>query len=190
MGCDAKPILARLKGRGVHIRHHNDTKRGARSKNRIELDADLVISMYSAIYENSETISRHFGVSRQVIDRILKETGTPKKPMSEARNFRGENSPRWREDLTPEEREKRRDHYQHKLWRDQVYERDAYTCQKCGHDKGGNLNAHHIVPHSKDKSIAWDVDNGVTLCKPCHMGFHGQYGYTQCTRADLEKFLA
>jgi 5-methylcytosine-specific restriction endonuclease McrA len=28
-------------------------------------------------------------------------------------------------------------------WRNEVYKRDNYTCQKCGDNTGGNLEAHH-----------------------------------------------
>ena len=190
MSCTTRPILARLRSRGVTIRHHNDTKRGAKSKNRIEIDTNTVVEMYSVQYASAQTVADSFGVSRGVIGRILKETGTPTKRMGESRDWNGNNHPMWRDDLTDEEREQRRDMHQQKLWRLKVYARDKHTCQKCGDAKGGNLNAHHIIPHSADKSSAWDVDNGITMCKPCHMGFHRQYGYTKCTRADLEAFLA
>jgi len=67
------------------------------------------------------------------------------------------------------------------LWRNYVYERDKYTCVLCQR-AGGNLNADHIIPLSKllsendIKNIQealrcdklWDVNNGRTLCVPCH----------------------
>lgn len=56
--------------------------------------------------------------------------------------------------------------------REQIYERDDYTCQDCGDDDGGNLNAHHIIPSSEDRSTIHDIDNGVTLCVDCHADRH------------------
>lgn len=69
----------------------------------------------------------------------------------------------------------------YKEWRGKVYERDDYTCVHCG-KRGGELNADHIYPISviideekvtKDnyRSISrlWDVGNGRTLCRRCHM---------------------
>ena len=189
-GCSAKPIYDRLKEAGVKIRHHNDTKRGRESPHKIKLDENLVVAMYLEKYASGQTVADHFGVSRQVIDRILQEEGVPKKPIGESRNMWGENSPNWKSHITPEERAQRRDIAKQKRWSQDVYKRDNYTCQKCGDNKGGNLNAHHIVPHSADRSKAWDVDNGITLCKPCHYGFHNQYGYTKCTSEDLALYLA
>ena len=58
-------------------------------------------------------------------------------------------------------------------WRKAVYERDNYTCQKCG-TRGGNLNAHHIKPFSKNKELRTDINNGITLCCKCHKEVHGE----------------
>lgn len=53
-------------------------------------------------------------------------------------------------------------------WRDAVFKRDKYTCRKCGDDKGGSLRAHHILPFATHPELRYDVDNGLTLCHPCH----------------------
>ena len=57
-------------------------------------------------------------------------------------------------------------------WRTSVFERDSYTCQKCG-KIGGELNAHHIKSYSGHKKLRLDIDNGITLCaSPCHKKEH------------------
>ena len=53
------------------------------------------------------------------------------------------------------------------LWRVKVYERDNYTCQVCG-GRGKTIHPHHIVPKSVDIKKALDVNNGITMCVPCH----------------------
>ena len=52
-------------------------------------------------------------------------------------------------------------------WRTQVFERDDYTCQDCD-QWGGDLEAHHLITVSENYDLIFDVDNGRTLCVPCH----------------------
>ena len=61
-----------------------------------------------------------------------------------------------------------------KQWRYDVYMRDRFTCQHCGDDRGGNLHAHHIKPFATCPEGRFDVDNGLTLCKPCHKAVHAK----------------
>jgi 5-methylcytosine-specific restriction endonuclease McrA len=77
---------------------------------------------------------------------------------------RGENNPNWRGGkslgtvrLTPE----------YKKWRTDVFVRDNFTCVQCG-QRGGRLNADHILPQSIFKEKIFDVSNGRTLCLYCH----------------------
>lgn len=69
----------------------------------------------------------------------------------------------------------------YKQWRLKVFERDNYTCQCCGDNKGGNLQVHHIENFSKNEELRFYVENGITLCNLCHdpskyNSFHNIYG--------------
>jgi hypothetical protein len=62
-------------------------------------------------------------------------------------------------------------------WRNAVLERDMYRCQACGrqcakHEKG--LAAHHILPYATHTEHRLDINNGITLCRRCHMSLHGR----------------
>lgn len=62
-------------------------------------------------------------------------------------------------------------------WRVSVFKRDSFSCVSCGDNRGGNLEADHIIPFSfliEECSIIgnyepiFDVSNGRTLCRDCH----------------------
>ena len=74
----------------------------------------------------------------------------------------------------------------YKNWREAVFERDDYTCQMCT-ERGGYLEAHHIeaVKDHKNDLLVYDVDNGITLCKECHLSINngGHVAYTEQFKA-------
>ena len=57
-------------------------------------------------------------------------------------------------------------------WRKGVLARDKYTCQNCN-AKDVPLQAHHILSYEDFPDKRLDVDNGLTLCTPCHYLEHG-----------------
>lgn len=75
----------------------------------------------------------------------------------------------------------------YRQWRDKVYLRDNYTCQACG-QVGYELNAHHIKPYADNKHLRTDIDNGITLCKECHIKFHSLYGRLNNDDTQIEEF--
>lgn len=92
---------------------------------------------------------------------------------------RGPAHNRWNGGLTPLVKRYRTDQ-RYKVWRTACFERDNYTCLKCGFR--GDLEVNHIVTvkeifHKYNFTdmdevyaceILWDTNNGETLCKSCH----------------------
>ena len=99
--------------------------------------------------------------------------------------FRGEKSPRWKPDKT------NRDRYtvEYRDWRTAVFQRDRFTCQICN-CVGGYLEAHHLYSWNQNKSHRYDVDNGITLCRCCHLNFHKQYGFGNNTPEQFSEYRA
>ena len=77
----------------------------------------------------------------------------------------GKKSANWRGGVTPLNQSIRTS-LEYKLWRKSVFERDNYTCIWCG--EKGYLEADHIKPFALYPELRFAIDNGRTLCKPCH----------------------
>lgn len=66
------------------------------------------------------------------------------------------------------ERKKAASTFEYRDWRNSVFKRDDYTCQCCG-VRGGYLEADHIKPWVAFPELRYEVSNGRTLCKTCHL---------------------
>lgn len=84
--------------------------------------------------------------------------------MSEAQ--KGDKAFNWKGGLTTIN-ERVRKSLEYRLWRESVFKRDSYTCVWCK-KVGGVLNADHIKPFALYPELRFAVDNGRTLCVPCH----------------------
>lgn len=78
----------------------------------------------------------------------------------------GENAINWQGGITPINAAIRNSE-KYSQWRTAVFKRDDYTCQNCN-ERGGKLEADHIKLFSRYPELRLTVDNGQTLCKPCH----------------------
>jgi endogenous inhibitor of DNA gyrase (YacG/DUF329 family) len=63
---------------------------------------------------------------------------------------------------------------EYRVWRITIFQRDNFICQKCGckHTRKNPIHAHHIEYFSVNKDKMFSVDNGITLCKQCHLKKH------------------
>lgn len=108
-----------------------------------------------------------------------------KRKISEAR--KGNKAYNWKGGITPEN-VKIRNSIEVRLWRESVFARDNWTCQKC-EQRGRELNAHHIKNFADCSEFRTSIENGMTLCKKCHREFHRIYGKRNNTREQLKEFL-
>ena len=114
-----------------------------------------------------------------------------RKKMSEAAKKRlsiKENHWNWQGGITSENK-KIRNSLEMSLWREAVFARDNWTCQKCG-ESGGYLHPHHIFNFAAYLDLRFAIDNGITLCKECHKKLHKKYGRKNNTRKQLEEFIS
>lgn len=107
--------------------------------------------------------------------------------------FIGKNNPSWNPNLTEEDRQYNLKYRKIRIcgyneWRKQVFEKDLYTCQKCGL-VGSKLRAHHIESFNNNPVLRTTIENGITLCKKCHKDFHHRYGKGNNNRKQLMEFM-
>lgn len=82
-------------------------------------------------------------------------------------NMKGVNNWNWKGGIS-EKNKILRQSVQGRNWIREVFKRDNYTCQSCGDNSGGNLEAHHIKTWAQYPLERFNVSNGITLCETCH----------------------
>lgn len=118
---------------------------------------------------NTSIISGTTKSCRCIISKSLKKYHK-KNPNAQS----GENHPNWKGGKTAIARRLRATN-KYKEWRQSVFKRDNFTCQKC-EIKSKNIQAHHIKEMNNNLDIMHDINNGITFCIKCHKAFHKEYG--------------
>ena len=121
--------------------------------------------------------------SKETKDKMSKTHLKIDKPR--VRKPKGNKAHNWKGGITPL-RNKIWESVPYREWRQSILQRNNFTCQECG-KRGGNLEVHHIKTFKSLLSEAlefspllspydavliytpfWELDNGITLCVPCH----------------------
>ncbi|XOB42479.1 MAG: NUMOD3 domain-containing DNA-binding protein [Candidatus Nealsonbacteria bacterium] len=129
--------------------------------------------------------------TKEVKERISKRlkgrrlSRVTKKKIGEAE--KGEKHWNWKGGITPMNI-KIRNSFRSKEWKNSVFARDNWTCQKCG-KRGIELRAHHILSFFEHPKLKFEISNGMTLCKSCHQKFHRVYGRKANTEKETKEFL-
>ena len=116
-----------------------------------------------------------YGLSQRGKHRI--QYHSPEEREKKRQRMLGENNPMWKGG----DSDKDRRNSVYKNWRIDVFERDGFTCQKCGFFNGigkkrRDLNAHHIVGWTESIELRYEIENGITLCVSCHIKEHAGIG--------------
>lgn len=77
---------------------------------------------------------------------------------------------------------------EYKHWREDIFKRDNWTCQKCKIE-GGILHPHHIKSFSHFIESRYDISNGITLCQNCHFKFHKLFGRNESDNVNINRYV-
>lgn len=136
-------------------------------------------------YIMTEEIKRKMSKNSAKFWKGKKFSEITRKKLSEAK--KGEKNWNWKGGINPENI-KIRNGIEVRLWREAVFARDNWTCQKYG-VRGGKLNAHHIQNFAQYPELRFAIDNGITLSEKAHGEFHKKYGRENNTKEQLKEFL-
>ena len=145
----------------------------------IASEIESIINSY--LYEgNQEFVSKKYKITRRVLREVLLQNNIPlrSQPNSLKGKQIGDKNPNWKGGAADEKLRKDFGSAWKRLlalWSELVKYADNYTCPKCGKD---GEDSHHIISireihrNSLDVELIWDLNNGIYLCKSCHMKTH------------------
>ena len=141
------------------------------------------LSLMDAIYNGRRfkhkwKCSKHNRTYQTTLLSIIKQKGNIR--CCGRDSMRGINHPRFNASVSDEYRNKRIDRIELSVWSKSIKNRDNWKCYMCA--SSNKLEAHHLDSYLAYKSSRFDINNGITLCKVCHMDFHKLYGYKITTK--------
>ena len=157
---EKQKIRQRVKVRKVILRAHNSLM----AKNKW---IQLLQSEYIKKKKSCITIGQENGIGQTAILRALHRYGF--KVRGSAETQRGVRKKGKHKTVASQ---LIRTSTEYKEWRLAVYKRDSFKCVGCGDNRGGNLQAHHILNFATYPKERFNISNGVTLCRKCHGEVH------------------
>jgi len=132
-------------------------------------------------------------ISQKSIDKMIetkKNNGyitTPETRKKISKSKKGEKSHFWKGGIS-KKNDVIRKSIEYRLWRESVFARDNWTCQKTK-IKGGKLHPHHIKNFAQYPELRFAIDNGITLSEESHKEFHKIYGTKNNNKEQLIEYF-
>jgi len=189
-GCTGSNILAIMKRRNIPIRDRKWTNEQIKKVLKLSEEGKT----FKDISEEMEKDKKTYDAIRNVAYKNLKikssynpairNEETRQKISASLQGIELENWDGFKESLNSLIRKS----VKYQEWREKIFERDNYTCQKCD-KRGVFLIAHHIKNFANNLDWRIKIDNGITLCKRCHLGFHNKYGRINNSEKQIKEYL-
>lgn len=156
---NARRLRRLLDSNGITIRGIAETSRGRRHTKETKIRLSKALK--------GRAMPTGWGQHLSVVMKGRSFSEEHRKKISAASIGRiGSKNSNWRGGVTTiNERIRKSEEY--RIWRNLVFIRDNYTCQNCG-QRGGDIQADHLLPFSINPDLRFNVNNGRTLCAKCH----------------------
>lgn len=152
------------------------------AREKVIIDQELLRRLYVDERKSIPSLAARFDCTTRTVAVKLRRYGIPVRGPSELRIGatrspeqrrrisrscrRGPNHHKWKGGKRTENK-KARECVEYRLWREEVYQRDNWTCIFC-QKRGGELEADHIKRFADYPELRYEPTNGRTLCVACH----------------------
>lgn len=195
-GVTGENISAVMKRRGIPIRDRKWTKQQLDMIKRLAEKGET----FKAIAQELESAGKTYNAIRNTAYKVLKiksaynpairDEETRRKISASLQGISEEDWDGFKETINALIRKS----VSYQNWRESVWKRDRYTCQKCGARSGQGravyLVVHHIKSFGRNSDLRINTSNGITLCRKDHLEFHKRYGFGNNTKKQLREFLS
>lgn len=130
------------------------------------IDRDFVRDMYEDCFLSIKTVAEMLDVSYPTMWKFMKQNGICIRTELHS-SFRGGTPHNYVNGSAQGRRNSKTDSKKMREWRQAIFARDDYKCRSCG-KRGVHLNADHIKRFAEYPDLRYDINNGQTLCEPCH----------------------
>lgn len=188
LGITGRAVRYRLKKLGVESKvrdkGHANLADPALQKKAIDSSKKTWAKKKKVVTEICEVCEKEYVIRRPVLK------GKSRFCSSECQHawmntFRGETHWNYKASVAAEQRQ--RAWVDYREWKSEVLKKDNHTCQVCGISKS-RLQAHHLDSWHANPGKRFDIGNGVSLCKKCHVNFHKAYGARNNTKEQFAEF--
>ena len=191
-------VYHRARTDGIPLRGHVDIRKPTGPTRRFHPPKDELADLFRRM--SMKQIAEHYGVGETAVHKRIHEYGLNgpgraarmsayakvrpdehNRKIAESLSKRtGPLAANWQGGVTQLDK-LARSGLDYRRWKAAVLARDGFRCAECGIEQGYVcpdcrhrviLHAHHIVPFSENPGIRFTLDNGITLCKPCHEKAH------------------
>lgn len=169
------------KGHKLNI---GNTWNKGKKQSLVTIQKRIIARKKSGWFKNPDETKKKIGKANAI--KLKGRKRSKESIMKQSLSIRKEKHWNWKGGIK-KDKDKRKS-FEGKIWRENIFKRDNYTCRSCGKTKC-EIHPHHIKNYAKYKDLRFNIKNGITLCKQCHREFHLKFGTYNNNRKQMKDFI-